>query len=293
LSRQIGDPEGVDPAAFNAFEAEGWEQRAGGYHRFFGPITGQVIEPLLDAAAVAGGARVLDLCSGPGYVAAAARERGATVTGIDISSAMVELAGELSPGIHFVQGDAERLPFADDSFDAVVANFAILHLGEPERAAMEVARVLAPGGKAALSVWDAPGRCRLLGLLTEAVAAAGGTVPAATPAGPDFFRFSDPAELERLLADTGLTGTGTTSLRFTHELADPEELWRGILGGTVRMRSLIVGQDEATQARIRSELEGAMREHAVGGGYRVPVSVRIGSGSQPRTASRTSRICSP
>jgi SAM-dependent methyltransferase len=283
----------IDPAAFNAFEAEGWEQRAGGYHRFFGSITGRVIEPLLDAAAVARGARVLDLCSGPGYVAAAARARGATVTGIDISSAMVELAGELTPGIRFLQGDAERLPFADGSFDAVVANFAILHLGRPERAAAEVARVLAPAGRAALSVWDAPERCRLLGLLIEAVAAAGAEAPAEAPAGPDFFRFSDPAELEQLLTGAGLRVVETTGLRFAHELAGPGELWRGMLSGTVRMHSLIAGQDEATQARIRSELEGAMREHAVGGGYRVPVSVRIGSGGQPRTESSTARISSP
>ena len=86
--------------------------------------------------------RVLDVGSGPGYVAAAAAARDATAVGVDVAPAMVALARTLHPQVEFVQGDAEHLQFADDSFDAVVANFAILHLGRPEQAAAEFARVL-------------------------------------------------------------------------------------------------------------------------------------------------------
>jgi hypothetical protein len=73
----------IDPDAFNAFEAEGWEEKATGYDRFFGAITGQLVEPLLDAASVDAGTRMLVLATGPGYVAARARgaERGASVWG--------------------------------------------------------------------------------------------------------------------------------------------------------------------------------------------------------------------
>jgi ubiquinone/menaquinone biosynthesis C-methylase UbiE len=55
--------------------------------------------------------------------------------------------------LEFRKGNAEVLPFADESFDAVVGNFVTLHLGRPERAAAEFARVLGAGGRLALTVW--------------------------------------------------------------------------------------------------------------------------------------------
>jgi SAM-dependent methyltransferase len=146
----------IDPDAFNAFEAAGWDERAITYHRAFLPLTKQVIEPLLDGAGVGPGVRVLDVGSGPGYVAAAAAARDATAVGVDIAHTMVALARTIHPQVEFVHGGAEHLPFADDSFDAVVANFAIPHFGRPEQAVADFARVLSPGGKVALSTWDMP-----------------------------------------------------------------------------------------------------------------------------------------
>src|SRR3954454_1784748 len=104
-----------------------WEQQVVGYADFFGPITTRLVGPLLDAAEVGRGARVLDVASGPGYVAAAAAERGAFVVGVDIADGMLSLARRLHPRLDFRFGDAEALPFAGGSFDAVVANFALLH----------------------------------------------------------------------------------------------------------------------------------------------------------------------
>jgi SAM-dependent methyltransferase len=163
----------MDPAAFNAFEAQGWEKVGADYDTFIGRITRRATVPLLDAAQVRPGSRVLDVATGPGHVAAEAAARGAAVTGVDIATAMVELARRHYPQLVFDYGDAQELPFADGSFDAVVANFVILHLGQPERAAAEAARVLAPGGYVSLTTWDLPQRCRLLGVLIEAMAEAG------------------------------------------------------------------------------------------------------------------------
>jgi 2-polyprenyl-3-methyl-5-hydroxy-6-metoxy-1,4-benzoquinol methylase len=124
----------VDPDAFNAFEAAGWEKQAAGYEDFFGPLTKRLIEPLLDAAGVGEGKRLLDVGTGPGYVAAIAAERGATVVGLDQAEAMLALASKHYPEIDFHQGDVEALPFPDHAFDAVVGNFIMLHLGRPEQA---------------------------------------------------------------------------------------------------------------------------------------------------------------
>jgi 2-polyprenyl-3-methyl-5-hydroxy-6-metoxy-1,4-benzoquinol methylase len=100
----------VDADAFNAFEAAGWEEQVAGYEAFFVPITTRLVGPLLDAE-VRRGARVLDVASGPGHVAAAAAERGASVIGVDIADGMLSLARQLHPELEFRQGNAEALRF--------------------------------------------------------------------------------------------------------------------------------------------------------------------------------------
>jgi SAM-dependent methyltransferase len=271
----------IDSDAFNAFEAAGWETKAAGYDRFFGGITSRLIEPLLDAASVGPGSRVLDVATGPGYVAAAAARRGAAVVGIDISSAMVALASEMHADIEFRQGDVHDLPLEDGSFDAVVGNFLILHLGRPERGASELARVLAPGGSLALTTWDVPERARLFGLFLGAVADAGATPPAAIPVGPDFFRFSHDDEFDALLRGVGLEERSVQTVAFEHDVATPDELWDGMLGGTVRTSVLILEQDAQTQGRIRQAFKRRAYEYQHEYGLSIPISVKLASGRRP------------
>jgi SAM-dependent methyltransferase len=268
----------IDADAFNAFEAAGWEAKAAGYDRFFGAITGRVIEQLLDAASVGPASRVLDVATGPGYVAAAAARRGASVLGLDISSAMVALASELHTEIEFRQGDVQDLALEDGSFDAVVGNFLVLHLGRPERGASELARVLAPGGSLALTVWDVPERARLFELFLGAVADAGAAPPAAIPVGPDFFRFSDDDEFDGLLGGAGLEDRQVQTIAFEHDVATPDELWDGMLAGTVRTSVLILEQDEATQDRIRQAFRRRAHEYDHEYGLAIPISVKLASG---------------
>ena len=138
--------EDVDADAFNAFESSGVDRRAPTYDDFLGQITREVVPTLLDAADVGKGSRVLDVATGPGYAAAAAHARGASVVGVDVATAMVQLAASRYPGIDFRAADAETLLFEDGSFDAVVSNFIVPHLGRPEQAVGELARVLEVGG---------------------------------------------------------------------------------------------------------------------------------------------------
>jgi ubiquinone/menaquinone biosynthesis C-methylase UbiE len=142
----------VNRGSFREFEHEGWEQLPERYHDAFHTLTTQAIGPLLDAVS-ASGKKLLDVASGPGYVAAAAAQRGATVTGVDFAAAMVAEATRRYPGVRFQEGDAEALPFPDASFDAVVSSLAIHNVAEAEgreRACFEIARVLRPGGRVAI-----------------------------------------------------------------------------------------------------------------------------------------------
>lgn len=275
----------LDADAFNAFEAAGWQRQAAGYEEFFGPITTRLVEPLLDAAEVGRGARVLDVASGPGCVAAKAAERGASVVGVDIAEAMISLARRLHPELEFHPGNAEALPFPDGSFDAVVGNFVMLHLGRPEEAAAEFARVLAAGGRLALTVWDLPERARFLGVLVEAVAAAGASPPEDIPVGPPIFRFSDDEEFARLLRSQRLEATEVRTISFTHPESSADTLWRGLLGGTVRTSALILRQPSEIQRQIRAAFDRIVKQYEVGARLELPVSVKLAS-ARKRAASR-------
>jgi SAM-dependent methyltransferase len=268
----------IDPDAFNVFEAAGWHDKAAGYDRFFGRVPRRLVEPLLDAAAVGPGKRVLDVATGPGYAAARAAERGASVVGVDVAPAMVGLARELHPGLDVCEADAEALPFEEGAFDAVVGNFVVLHLGRPERATGEFVRVLASGGRLALTAWDQPERARLIGVFLEAVAAAGATAAPDIPVGPPFFRFSVDEQFAALLEDQGLTDVEVMSIAFDHVISTADELWDGVLAGTVRTSALILGQPAETRRRIRAAFDRLIPEYRHGDRLELPVSVKLAVG---------------
>ena len=102
------------------------------------------------AAVVRPGDRVLDACCGTGDLAVAALQAGATVTGLDFSERMLERARRKSGEIEWVQGDAEKLPFEDASFDAATVGFGVRNLADLERGLAELRRVLRPDGRVAI-----------------------------------------------------------------------------------------------------------------------------------------------
>jgi SAM-dependent methyltransferase len=268
----------VDADVFTRFEQHSWSRAAEGYHHFFSPVTRQVVEPLLNAAHVVAGATVLDVATGPGGLTACAAARGASVIGVDIAEAVVALAVHLNPGLDFLRADAQALPFADASFTAVVANFLLPHLGDHTAAAAEMTRILAPSGWLAVSTWDIPERAALLGLVVAAVAEAGVAPPAHLPAGPPFFAYSTDEALLGLLRDAGLHQVEARQLSFTHRVASPDELWNGVLDGTVRTSALVRSQPPHVRRQIRAAFDRLAASYAAGAGLELPVSVKIASG---------------
>ena len=268
----------TDADAFKAFEAERWGAKAESYDLVTGQVTRRLVERLLEAASVGAGSRVLDLASGPGHLAAAAAERGAVATGVDIAPGMVAVAAARHPQVDFVHADAESLPFSDHTFDAAVGAFVLNHLPRPEAAVAEVARVLVPGGRAALSVWERPPHSRLVSLLGEAARAAAVVPAGQVPAGPDPFRLADDREFARLLWDAGLEGVHVDTIELEHRAEDPDELWLGLLGGSVRGAALVEAQDETTRLRIRAEFGRVLESLRKGEGYAIPVVVKLASG---------------
>lgn len=129
------------------------------YEEFFVPAVFQEwAVRMVDAAHIQPGQRVLDVACGTGILARTAAARvGPTgfVAGLDRNPGMLTVAARLAPGIEWRQGRAESLPYAAQSFDAAVCQFGLMFFTDRRQALQEMERVLVPGGRLAVAVWDA------------------------------------------------------------------------------------------------------------------------------------------
>jgi ubiquinone/menaquinone biosynthesis C-methylase UbiE len=129
-------------------------------------------ESLSEAADLAAGSRVLDVACGNGNATLAAARRFCVTVGVDYVPALLARAQERAAAerlpIDFVEGDAEALPFPSESFDTVLSTFGVMFAPNHARAADELLRVTAAGGRIALASWTAEG---FLGAFFKTVAA--------------------------------------------------------------------------------------------------------------------------
>ncbi len=267
----------MEPERFRAFEHAGWETIPDQYHQAFGNLTTQAVGPLLDAARVKRGVKFLDIASGPGYVSAAAAERGAVVLGVDFSSSMIEHARRLHPGIDFREGDAAQLPVGNGLFDAAAMNFGILHLAHPERALVEAYRVLRPSGHFAFSVWCNPKETVGFGIVLRAVELHG-EPHVELPEGPPFFRYSDPDECTRGLIAAGFESPDVSKVRQTWRLPAGDGLFDAMKDSTVRTAGLLRAQKPTVLNKIRGAMRAELQGYTKGDFVELPMPALIASG---------------
>jgi len=271
----------LDARAFTAFEQAAHDRIAKTYSEHFAPLTSLALEPLLKAARISAGTRLLDVATGPGVAAAAAHDRGARVTGVDVSPGMIALAHGNYPTVAFRVAEVTALPFADGAFDAVICNFALGHFPEPEVALTECVRVLAPGGSLAFSWWDQPERQRVQGLFREAIAELKLSPPANVPQGHNTLRFSDPEPFSELLCNAGLSDVVVVAHQTKHLMPGIDALWRAGVGGMAVTASAITAQDAATQAQVRDVIARRAKPYYRGPQQlEIPIAFLIGSGQK-------------
>jgi len=245
-------------ASFKELEHQGWAEKARFYDDHFAGVTRQAIEPLIEGLGDVAKRRLIDVCCGTGDLAEAAAQRGAKVTGVDFAEPMIEIARTRVPAANFEVGDAEKLNFEDASFDAATCAFGLWHLGEPDSAILEAARVLKPGGTYSYTAWLPPDEgWDMMGLLMTAINKHG-SMDVDLPPAPPPFRFAQAAEAEEVLRASGFS-----SATFEKKIA----IWRGQTGddlldllykGIVRAPMLIDAQaPEAKQAIINDIRTGA------------------------------------
>jgi SAM-dependent methyltransferase len=181
---------------------------ATGYQELLVPALMEEWAPrVADAAGIRPGDRVLDVACGTGVLTREAATRagpGGAITGLDLSPEMLAVAARLSPALRWQQGSAQALPFADQSFDAVVSQFGLMFFPDPVAGLREMMRVLVPGGRLAVAVWgslaDTPAYAAEVALVERLAGKEAGDALRAP------FVLGDPKRMAELCAAAGIKG---------------------------------------------------------------------------------------
>lgn len=204
------------------------------------------------------GDRVLDVACGTGNLAIPAAHKGATVTGVDIATNLLEQARSRAEAeglkIQFDEGDAEKLPYEDGAFDVVVTMFGAMFAPRPELVSAELVRVCRPGGRIAMANWTPAG------FIGQMFKVTGKYVPP-PPNMASPIKWGDEQTVRERLND------GTADLKFTPRMcsfklpfspADTVEFFRMYYGPTQRAFATL---DENRQAAARKDLEQLWSEN--------------------------------
>ena len=228
---------------------------------------GQIARAYTDGAAefiarlgLGAGEKVLDVACGTGNLALPAARAGAVVTGVDIAPNLIEQARKnaAAEGLNcrFDEGDAEALPYADGSFDAVVTMFGAMFAPRPDQVAAELTRVCRPGGRVAMANWTPQGFIGKMFKLT-----ASHVTPPAGMASPVLW--GDEVTVgERLkdgIADLQLNRRMIT-FNFPFSPEETVEHFRKYYGPTQKAFAALDG-DKEKQAALRRDLENLWREN--------------------------------
>lgn len=272
--------ETADAPSFKVLERQGWAAKADDYDTFAGQITAGAVAPLLDAAGVRAGMRVLDVATGPGYVAGGAAARGAEAIGIDFATEMLAQARRRYPRIEFREGDAENLAFEAASFDAVICAFGMLHIADPDKAIAEAYRVLRPDGRFAFTVWAGPDRHDFFAMVLKAIESYG-NMQVSLPPAPPIFRFSDPAECRKTLTQAGFVDAAVSELALTWRAPSIEAILDFVYRGTVRIAMVLERQTQDARERIHQAIRDSAQGLARGGTIEVAWPAVLASARKP------------
>jgi len=232
------------------------------YDRYLGPV---LFDPyardLVARLSIAAGASVLELACGTGIVTRHLRDRlGANVkiVATDLNQAMMDYAAQKfhpEDNIEWKQADATDLPFADQSFEAVVCQFGLMFFPDKEKAARETLRVLKPGGVLLFNVWDEIE-------VNDLPKAAHAVILKFFPNDPpDFydvpFSFHDPEAIRTLLSAAGFKDIKLTTVPLPATSPSAPDLAQGLIHGNPVITA-IKERDESKAPEIQTTLENLL-----------------------------------
>ncbi len=252
MTEQSADPFG----AFKAMQRAAWAS--------FAPIETFTTAPaarLVRLAGIGDAARVLDVACGTGVVAITAALRGARVSALDLSPALLERARRNAEvaglDIEFVEGDVEALPWADAQFDVVVSQFGHMFAPRPDVALREMLRVLRPSGRLAFATWPPEGVVgRTFDLLARYMSPPAGAPKPAAPAA-----WGDVGIVRERLgaAVRGLRFARGTMLMQTLSVTHARLMHEATIGPLAKLVEQL-GNDPPALARLRDEYEAILAD---------------------------------
>lgn len=221
----------------------------GAYDAFMGRYSIALAPLFARFSGVAPGQRALDVGCGPGALTAElVRLVGAqSVLACDPSPSFLAACLERHPGVDVRQGRAEALPLGDHCVDVALAQLVLHFVTDPDAAVRELRRVVRPGGRVALCVWDFDGGMQMLRAYWEAAVSL-------DPQAPDeleTMRFGRGGELTAVLAGGGLLAVTEGPLTVSSTYTDFEELWASLLLGIGPAGSHLVSLPPEAQSRLR------------------------------------------
>jgi SAM-dependent methyltransferase len=224
-----------------------------GYERYVGRWSRLVAPEFIDWLGLPGGGRWLDVGCGTGTLADTilARSNPAFVTGVDRSEAYVAHARARITDLRaeFRTGDAQELPFADNALDAAVSGLVLNFVPDKEKAAREMARVVRPGGIAAVYVWDYAGEMQMMRVFWDAAA----QLDPAASALDEGARFSicRPEALAGLFGSVGMRDVEARAIDVPTRFRDFDDYWTPFLMGDAPAPGYNMSLSEERRAALR------------------------------------------
>ena len=227
-----------DPDEQRAGILDGWEHAAAGWGRraqrvrdWGMPVSTWMIEQL----SLQPGQRLLELAAGPGdtgFLAAELIAPGGTLISSDATEGMLEVArqraGDLdlsSVKLEFKQLEIEWIDLPTASVDAILCRWAYMLTVDPEAGMREARRVLAPGGRIALAVWDGPEANPWATIPTDALIQGGYIEPIDRAVSAGIFSLANPQRLQEMLEEAGFVDVLVESIDLTRAYDRFDKFW--------------------------------------------------------------------
>jgi len=262
-----------------------WEKHRDTIRGMFAPIT----QALIEDADIGARNSVLDVATGPGEPAlsvAALLGPNGKVVGVDAIHGMIAAARTEAQrlGLKNAKFDvafADDLPFAANTFDAVISRFGVMFFPSPVDGVREMLRVLKPGRKLAFAVWHFaernPFHSALSRVMDRYVAS-----PPLEPDALDAFRFAPRGKLLKVFSEAGVAAPSERLLQFKIEAAavSVEDFWNLRREMSEKLSEKVASLSEAQRVKVTQEMLSSLAEYSTANGMSFPAEVLVVSGTK-------------
>lgn len=251
-------------------EANGriWGLHAADWADIQEPQCARAYHAVFDKAVVGSETRLLDAGCGAGMALCLAAELGATVSGIDASAALLEVARERLPGATLAHGDLEDVPYQDDAFDVVTGFNSFQFAADPVVALQEARRVTRPGGRVFVITWGDPTGMEAAAL----VAALKPLLPPPPPGAAGPFALSERGKLAELATTAGLVALEVFDVDVPWSYPDLATAQKGLGSSGVAAKAAEINGQSALDAAHEAALAPFRQAD---GSYRIGATFRV------------------